>query len=37
MAQFSTPFWVMMYLSVISSVFLFIVVLWWSGKRRYNF
>nr|YP_009420862.1 ATP synthase F0 subunit 8 [Cerastoderma edule]ASQ40457.1 ATP synthase F0 subunit 8 [Cerastoderma edule] len=37
MSLFSTKFWFLMYVSVSLSVFLFMVVIWWSGKRAYNF
>nr|YP_009539753.1 ATP synthase F0 subunit 8 [Tridacna derasa]AYP72645.1 ATP synthase subunit 8 [Tridacna derasa] len=37
MAQLSTSLWLLTYFSVMLSVFFIMVIIWWSGKRRYKF
>nr|AYP72626.1 ATP synthase subunit 8 [Hippopus hippopus]QNK04083.1 ATP synthase F0 subunit 8 [Hippopus hippopus] len=37
MAQLSTSLWLMTYFSVVTTMFLVMVIIWWMGKRRYKF
>nr|YP_010574776.1 ATP synthase F0 subunit 8 [Hippopus porcellanus]UZM09095.1 ATP synthase F0 subunit 8 [Hippopus porcellanus] len=37
MAQLSTSMWFLTYLSVVITMFLIMVIIWWMGKRRYKF